>query len=42
MLESTPNDAKIISKILYALAQAGVCKGQATQLVGNAGLCKCV
>jgi hypothetical protein len=23
-------------------AKTGVCKGQATQLVGNAGLCKCV
>ncbi len=40
MLESTPNDAKIISKILYALAQAGVANQLSSLSLADAGLCE--
>ncbi|MFG6572032.1 hypothetical protein ACGYLO_10545 [Sulfitobacter sp. 1A13353] len=40
MLESTPSDAKIISKILYSLAQAGVCNQRSALSLDDLGLCE--
>jgi len=40
MLESTPSDARIISKILYALAQSGVSNQRSTLSLDDLGICE--